>query len=64
MDKSTKSKEKYELGKVLRVPASAPITVTKDISQPIHSEANLLNAQLKSRMKANFTYGSVRALKV
>ena len=64
MGQSTKPEEKHELGQVLRVPARAPIDVTKDISQPIHSKANLLKAQLKSRMRENFTYGSVRALKV
>ncbi len=63
MDQSTKSEEKHELGKVRRVPTHASITDAKDILQPVHSKANSLKAQLKSRMRENFTYGSVRALR-
>ena len=64
VDKPQESEEEYELAEVPAIFKMESAADAKDLSLNLHSVPDSVKAQPKSRMRKNFTYGSVRALRV
>ena len=59
VDKSTQSKEKYDIADLSKLLATLPITAAKDMSIIVYIEASIVNVILKSRVRENRKHGSV-----